>query len=475
MSAPSTDLLAVLAVLALPLAMALVSTRVSARVSRRASRGASGGSLGPIRHGGRHGGARNRLEAFRTNAGGNGALATFAGAVAGNVGVGSFLAIFLFGGESPVIAASIVAAYSLGLVGCAVLAPRIRARSRHSGATGLIDMLVLSSTSPALTSAAAPPAPAVRALVWLPVALVFVLRSAVQVGALALIAAEALGVGVNVAILGSALVLGGYLVVGGYRAAVLTDMAQATVLLAGMAVAAAGLGRLEGSGGAFTALGPHGPALLVAIWLFLPWSGVLAVDNWQRIVVARSDKVATGAYLAAAATCAALFAVIAMAGVRAGEGADMRATFVALMPDGYGWLVAAMLVACILSSVDTFVMPLAASLGPGTSLTRMRLAIVALVGATAACALAFGDIIATVITAFNGLAVFVPAALGALYGGPKPPFAAAASMNAGLAGAVGFMAIDQNAAALVGFALASVVYLAFLWSARARRAPGGQR
>ena len=425
----TAEVAAVLAVMALPLALAFVPGRIAVFPN------------GPT-----------PVAAFRTNAGGNGVVATLAGAVAGNVGIGSFLAIFLFADESPVIAASIVGAYSLGLVACALLAPRIRARSRAVGAVGLVDLLFGAASGSAGSRS--------RMAIWLPVAFVFVLRSAVQVGALGVIAADAFGLGINAAIVLSVVLLGGYLVVGGYRAAVATDVAQALILLAAIVLAAIGVSRMQPSETPFLELGSHGPALLVGIWLLLPWSAVLAVDNWQRVTIARSDRVAVGSYLAAAVICGAIFAVIALAGDRAPDGAAMRTSFIALMPEGFGWVVSAMLVACIMSSVDTFVMPLAASLGPSVGLRRMRFVIVALLAATAVCAIALGDIIATVITAFNGLAVFLPAALGALFGPPRPPLAAPASMSAGLATALLFMAIDPDAAALVGFICALAVYVA---------------
>ena len=424
------DILAVAAVLALPLVVAGASRLLGGRASR---------------------------EGFISNAGRNGFLATFAGAVAGNVGVGGFLAIFLFGTLSPVIAASVVGAYTLGLLLCALLASPIRARALSTGSIGLVDMVVAAHGGRALG-------------VWLPVAVVFVLRSAVQVGALGAIVAAALPVAPGAAVLATTALLGLYLVLGGYRAAVETDVAQSLVLCAGVAVAAFGLSRLEGAPDPFLSFGPYAPTLLIGVWLFLPWSAVLAVDNWQRIVLARSTATARLAYLAAALACCAIFVVIALVGYRAPDGMDMRAAFAAAMPEGWAWLASAMLVACIMSSVDTFVMPLASSLGTRWTLGRLRLLIVGLLVATAVLAIGLGDVIATVIAAFNGLAVFLPAAFGTVFLTRPPPRGAALSMNAGLACALGFAFVDIQAAALVGFAGALVAYLAAMRLAAMRLA-----
>ena len=427
--------LAVIAVLVLPLAAAATT-----------SRGDRGGA------------------AFLTNAGRNGGLATLAGAVAGNVGIGSFLAIFLFAGQSPLIGYSIVGAYTLGLVLCAWLAPLIRARADERGTIGLVDLIATTHAGTRM------------GWIWMPVAVVFVLRSAVQIGAIGLIAGEALGVGRGTMIAVASALMGLYLVTGGYRAAVRTDMLQAAVLVVGMAAAATGLALAPvfvPSDATFGDLGPHEPAFLVAIWLLLPWSAVLAVDNWQRIVVARTGATARGAYLVAALACGAIFATIAVAGTGAAPGASVRDTFEALMPRGASWLASAMFVACIMSSVDTFIMPLVTSLGPVFPLRTLRVLIAALVAATAALAIAFGDTLANVIAAFNGLVVFLPAALGALLLTAPPRRGAVLSMNGGLVAAVTATMVNRDAGALTGFAVAVLLYLACL--AAARREPAADR
>ena len=399
--------------------------------------------------------ARGRQDAgaFTINRGRNGMVATVAGVIAGNVGIGGFVAMFLFTQASPVVGMSVAIAYTLGLVACAVLAPRIRRRAHQAGTIGLADLLAKGGSARS------------AALVWLPLAVVFVLRSAVQVGALGVIVAATFGIGAAQAVLASVALLGTYLVIGGYRAAVETDIVQASIIVVGVAIAAIGMVGLATDGTARPlTLGPYEPVFLLGIWLFLPWSALLAVDNWQRITVARSDSVARRGYLVAALIFGVLFAVLALAGHRAAPGADMMASFRALMPGGMGWIASAMFVACIMSSVDTFIMPLAASmrrLGPGEGprdIGRLRLVIVALLAATAATAVAFGDVLANVVAAFNSLTVFLPAAFGALFLDRPSPRAAAVSMVVGLVSALGFTMVDEAAAALVGFVLASIGY-----------------
>ena len=426
------DAAAIAAVLALPVASAL---------SVRGRRAASA-----------------RRGAFLTNEGRNGYVATVAGAVAGNIGIGGFFAFYLFTAESPVIGFSLAAAYTLGLVLCAWLAPRIRARARETGTVGLIDLVHAAHGGRSM------------GLVWGPVAVVFVLRSAVQIGALGLIVSEAFGGSHTLAVLLCTTLLGLYLVAGGYRAAVETDVAQTAIVVAGVAIAAFGIAGLERDPIDPFTLGPHSPALLAGIWLFLPWSAVLAVDNWQRVTVARSDRVARRGYLLAAAVCAAVFLVQAAAALGAPAGGTMTARFEALMPAGLGWVATVVFVACIMSSVDTFIMPLAASLGARRSIASLRLVIVGLLAVTALTAIAFGDLLTSVIAAFSSLTVFLPAVFGAVTLRRPPALAAVLSMNAGMASAVAFTLVDPDSAALVGFVVAAVSYAAGLRIAAAPRA-----
>ena len=389
---------------------------------------------------------------FATNAGHNGLAATFAGAVAGNVGIGSFLALFLFSQGSPVIGFSIVGAYTLGLVLCALLARPIRTAAARAGTVGLIDLIARSHAIERTS------------LVWLPVAVVFVLRSAVQLGALAALGGSLFAMDGTVAIALSAALIGSYLLLGGYRAAVQTDMVQAVFIVGGGLACLTGLGRLTGEPVPFLSFGAYEPAILAGVWLFIPWSAVLAVDNWQRVTVAQSTGVAQAAYLGAAGVCGALFLLMALAGHGAPAGATMYDTFLSLVPPGLGWLVWAMFVACIMSSIDTFLMPLVAATG-GRSIAGMRALVVLLVSATALAAIAFADTLDTVIAAFNSLAVFLPTAFGALFLANPPRFAAVASMNGGLAAAIGFTLVDQNSAALVGFVVACLLYGVGIWRA----------
>ena len=398
---------------------------------------------------------------FVTNEGRNGYVATVAGAVAGNVGIGGFFAFYLFTRESPLIGFSLAAAYTIGLLLCAWLAPKMRERARETGTVGLVDLVHDAHGARRMGP------------VWVPVAIVFVLRSAVQVGALGLIIAEMLRVDHALAVLCCTGLLGAYLVLGGYRAAVETDVAQSIIVAVGVAVAAFGLGALAREPYEPFSLGPHAPALLAGIWLFLPWSAVLAIDNWQRIVVARSGRVARRGYLIAAAICAGIFLVQVLAHLGAPLEGSMSARFGSLMPAGFGWLATMVFVACIMSSVDTFIMPLVASLGAERGVARLRLVIIALLAVTAMTAIAFGDLLTSVIAAFSSLTVFLPAAFGALYLHRPPALAAILSMNAGMVSAVTFTLIDPDSAALVGFVVAAISYAAGLRiGERARSAEG---
>ncbi|MGR3491982.1 MAG: hypothetical protein ACU0DW_07965 [Shimia sp.] len=384
--------------------------------------------------------------AFFENAGRNGLVATTFGAIAGNVGIGSFLAIFLFTNVAPILGFSIVGAYTIGLLFCAAFARSIRHAGELHGARGLIDLIVLAhGTVP-------------RWAVWGPVAIVFVLRSAVQIGALGVIAATVIGGGQAAMILLAAAMITAYLILGGYRAAVQTDILQASIVMVGGAVCAWGLSALPPPKTVTGGFGEFGPALLLGIWLFLPWSALLAVDNWQRVTLARSTRTAQVSYLLAAIICGALFTLMAVAGHRAGEGASMYATFAAVPPQGLAWVATAMFVACIMSSIDTFIMPLVSALGPRTPIWRGQMMIAALMAMTAAVALTFGDALETIIAAFNSLTVFLPAAAGALYLKRRSPSAPVWSMNLGLLASATMTMVDRNLAALVGFAVALAIY-----------------
>ena len=151
----------------------------------------------------------------------------------------------------------------------------------------------------------------------------------------------------------------------------------------------------------------------------------------------------------------------------------MTGRFEDLMPPGFAWIATVMFVACIMSSVDTFIMPLVASLGAERGVARLRLVIIALLAVTAMTAIAFGDLLTSVIAAFSSLTVFLPAAFGALYLHRPPALAAILSMNAGMVSAVTFTLIDPDSAALVGFVVAAISYAAGLRiGERARSAEG---
>ena len=111
--------------------------------------------------------------------------------------------------------------------------------------------------------------------------------------ALALIVQGALGLEPWAALAFAVAVMGGYTALGGYRVATETDLVQALIIVAGMALGPrAGLWRggvaeaADATG--FFDLGPWGLPFLIAVMVFLPFSAVLAVDNWQRIATRRN-------------------------------------------------------------------------------------------------------------------------------------------------------------------------------------------
>ncbi len=385
-------------------------------------------------------------DTFRTNAGGNGLIATAGGAVAGNVGIGSFLAIHAFSTASPLIGVAVVVAYTTGLVLCGLLAPVIRRRAGEAGAVGLVDLVTETHGI------------AQRGWIWGPVALVFVLRAAVQLSALGLLLASTFGIDAGLATMAGGGLIALYLLLGGYRAAVGTDVAQALVIVAGLGIAVFGLPPALGEGGGFADLGPYRPTLLIGIALFLPWSAVLAIDNWQRITLARSTLVAQQGFLIGAAVCGGVFAVIALAGMRSAPGADVFADFVAMMPEGMGWIATILFIACIMSSIDTFIMALVVSLRSDRTLMQLRLAVVALMGASTSAALVFDEVLMTVIAAFNTLTALLPTVLAALVLSRPSATSAILSVWAGFGVTLAMGWVNIEIAALAGFAVAILGY-----------------
>lgn len=400
--------------------------------------------------------------AFAHNAGRNGLLATTAGAVAGNIGIGTFVALTLFTQASPVIGLAIVIAYSMGFLLCAALAPAIRQAARRHGAVGLVDLLVAAHGI------------RWRVLVWLPVSAIFVLRCSVQLGALGVLIAPLTGGSAAAGVVIGAAVIGLYLTVGGYRAAVESDVVQAAVIVAVALLALPGALQIEVVERPFLDLGSYGPGILVGIALFLPWSTVLAVDNWQRIVLARSDAVARSGFLLALLPCLMVYGLVAWLGYASAPGASVFDGFAGLLPEGLGWLATLMFLAAIMSSIDTFLVPLASSWQTNQSLAAMRRMVGILMLAAASLALLLGDVLASVVAAFNSLTVLLPAMAGALLLRCAHAGAAIVSINGGLAVTLLVGLHDEGLAALAGAAAAFAAYGAVTWTgARNRpRAPG---
>lgn len=377
------------------------------------------------------------------------ALATAASVVCGNVGIGTFVAIYLFTEASPLIGLSIAAAYGLGLLLCAAFAGIIHESARRTGANGLVDLIVATH--------------GVRAplLVWIPIAIVFILRTTVQVIALALVLESAFAIPFPAAVAVSILLGGSYVAIGGYKVATETDAVQALLILAGVAAILAVI-LTNGAPPAprLDDLGPYGPALLVGVWLFLPLSPILSVDNWQRIATARSAEAARRGYLLAAPFCVFVYGAIATMALAGGAGEDVPALLRALLPEGFGFVVDLMLVAAILSTVDTVIVPLVASLARrGQSLSTIRLMVGGAFVGIGLVAGAIGDILLGVVAAFNALTVFLPAIAAALFLKRATPLAAVLSLNLGVATTLATTFVALEIAAMAGFVVALATYL----------------
>jgi solute:Na+ symporter, SSS family len=389
---------------------------------------------------------------FTLNAGGNSLPLMVASVVSGNIGVGTFVAIFLFTTASPVIGVSIAIAYTLGLLICAATASRIHATSARFQAFGLVDLIVA-------THRVRQPI-----FVWLPIAAVFILRIMVQLSALALIMAQAVALPPMLALGVATIFAGAYVAIGGYRAATETDLLHAIVIVGLMVLAATGLITLLDTAAvdvtrSFFDFGPYTPMLLVGIFLFLPFSPVLAIDNWQRVATASSAQTAARAFLIGALICGLCYATIAAAALSSGAPDDALAAFRMLMPAVAPWLADILFASAVLSTIDTFMMPLTTTFArQGLSLGRLRALVIALFALVAALALFTGNILANVIAAFNSLAVLLPAVFGAFVLKNPRSDAAIASITIGVLASLVLTTIDVNSAAPLGFLLSAATY-----------------
>ena len=377
--------------------------------------------------------------------------------VCGNIGIGTFVALVLFTAASPVLGYAIAAAYTAGLLLCAALAGPIHCAARATGSHGLVDYLIVAH------GVSRPLA------VWMPVAIAFGLRTILQLLALALILQATLDLSLGMALFIGAAITASYTTIGGYRVATETDLPQAAILLGGMGLALWSITR-EGVGlppdaPEFMDLGERSAMLLVGILLFLPTSAMLGIDNWQRIATAQSAGRARLAFVLAAVLCGAVYLVLChigrITGPDAGSGmVEIIATFRGLMPDGMGWVADATILVTVMSSMDTYVMPLMSTLTRTSwSLARIRLAVLAVFAVLTVLAWMIGDILAGVVAAFNALVVFLPAVLGALVLGDRAPRAAVASMGGGVLLSLAMSVVAPDVSAFGGFALSAARYL----------------
>lgn len=367
--------------------------------------------------------------------------------ICGNVGVGTFVVYYSLTQASPVIGLAAVFAGIAGLIICAILAGHLHDMAKKTDTIGLVDLLVVTHE--------------VRRplLIWLPVAVVFLLRVLVQLGALALVLSQALGISYLAAVALGTLASGAYIIVGGYRAATETDVFHGLLIVLLMMLAALGMPSPDLQPETVLDLGPYSPVLLIGICLFLPFSTILGVDNWQRIATARSAAVARRSYLLGALFCGAIYLTVVMAALSPDAPADVLEMFRSLMPASMPWLADILLISAIISSIDTFTVPLVSTFARrGFSLMGLRMFVFAILVVAALAAALLGDILAGVIAAFNSLAVFLPAVFGAFVLRSPRPQAAIASMGLGVLAILALSLIDSNSAAPIGFALSVAIY-----------------
>ncbi|MHA7881759.1 sodium:solute symporter family transporter [Nitratireductor rhodophyticola] len=404
--------------------------------------------------------ARNATrDDFIFNSGRTGLLATIAGIVCGNIGAGTFVALLLFSDASPILGVSLACAYALGLVICGAIAPVVHRQSSQYGVHGLVDLIVAAHR--------------VRhpLAVWIPIAFVFLLRTAVQLLALAAILATILPVSNLAALVLASAFTGIYTAIGGYRVATETDIFQAIVILVGIGVLtltnAGGMPHIEN----MFDLGPYKLPLLVGVWLFIPVSAVLAIDNWQRMATARAPAVARRAFLLAAPLCLFCYLSIVWLGLKGHAGEEVLTVLRATMPAQWAWLADVMLIAVLMSTMDTFVMPLITSLERTRyTLRQLQLMVLMLFSVLAIAAYAMGPLLNSIIAAFSSLVVFLPAVLAALLTRNPRAGSAVLSLNLGVAVSLVLVGIDLNYAAFAGFGVAALTYgLGWGLASRSRR------
>ena len=129
------------------------------------------------------------------------------------------------------------------------------------------------------------------------------------------------------------------------------------------------------------------------------------------------------------------------------------------MPQTWIWLVDLMLIAVVMSTMDTFVMPLMAGLErTELSLRRLQLIVAALFTLLGLSAALFADVLNSIISAFSSLAVFLPVVWASVRGRRVSAPAAIVSLNVGIAVTVLLTTVDLNSAALAGCLLSWLLY-----------------
>lgn len=388
------------------------------------------------------------ISEFLYNDGQTSFLSTTASIVTSNIGIGSFVIIFLFANQSPVIGFSIVAVDTIGLLICAALAKRVHTIARETKTFSLIDLIAVRHGAKKTI------------LIWWPIAVIFALRTSIQLLALATIIQSAFALSATYSALIAAAVIASYVLIGGYKAATQTDLFQGFILLVSICILWPGIWDVKPSIEPFFSLGPYTPVLLVGIWLFLPFSIILSVDHWHRITTAKSAGTASKSYYLAALLSGGVAFTIAWAGYIAPSGADVFETFRSLSPAQIPWLAEIMIAACIMSSIDTFVMPLMATWARlKFEKQSLRVIILLFFAVVTIASILFGNIFENLIAAFNTLTIILPVTIGAIYGKSQPAAAAYLSLNIGFILTLILTTIDMNSAAVGGFLASTVIYL----------------
>jgi hypothetical protein len=155
-----------------------------------------------------------------------------------------------------------------------------------------------------------------------------------------------------------------------------------------------------------------------------------------------------------------------------GAGAlDIAATLRLLMPSQTSWIADILLIAVIMSTIDTFVMPLLSGLQrTRLSLFQLRLTVLVLFAIVGILAWLLGDILQNIIAAFSALVAFLPAVFVTFFLRPISPNYISSSLSIGVLATVFYCFVDVNLASFIGLLVSSTIIL-FGWTATRVKSP----